>query len=263
MDSPKTISTIAELESIAQDVNNRFGEVAWWRGHAVYNWELKAKIFRKPYSDVKNKNMYMNHFQARALCMSGSGKRPDNDFEWLCLAQHSGLPTRLLDWSESPLTALYFALHPDSYEKEKLEDSDGCLWALSPTQLNIKFSNENDPANAQHGLVAVEQSVIEDMVGVGFGKKTKMPHPKLVALQPWESNNRLIAQTGRFTIHDTNDSIKDIDCKLETCEQIVIPQGAKKSLRATLRALGVHRWNIFPDLDNLAKGLIEDILEVD
>jgi len=56
---------------------------------------------------------------------------PKDEWDWIFLMQHYRAPTRLLDWSESPLVALYFAL------VDKLqEDSDGALWCMDPIALN-------------------------------------------------------------------------------------------------------------------------------
>lgn len=57
---------------------------------------------------------------------------------WLTLMQHYGLPTRLLDWSESPLVALYFALSSDEDAK-----ADAAVWVLNPMKLNKKWVMEN------------------------------------------------------------------------------------------------------------------------
>ena len=54
-------------------------------------------------------------------------------WEWLALAQHHGLPTRLLDWSKSPYLALHFATY-----KASLMTRDSVIWVIDP----LRFSNE-------------------------------------------------------------------------------------------------------------------------
>src|SRR5690606_36926394 len=57
--------------------------------------------------------------------------QPRDDWEWLFLMQHYGVPTRLLDWTDSPLVALFFAV----YNVDR-DDRDASLWVLLPAALN-------------------------------------------------------------------------------------------------------------------------------
>ena len=56
---------------------------------------------------------------------------PASEWEWMFLMRHHNMPSRLLDWTENPLVALYFSVRP----KENTND-DGVLWCLLPTRLN-------------------------------------------------------------------------------------------------------------------------------
>ncbi len=60
---------------------------------------------------------------------------PSDDLELLFLMQHHGMPTRLLDWSENPYAALFFAVVEGNHE-ENPEDS--AVWVLDPVALNRK-----------------------------------------------------------------------------------------------------------------------------
>jgi hypothetical protein len=129
-----TLSDLTGVVAAAQEIQRLFNnETPWWRGHANVGWRLEAQVHRqnlehpepRPYDEPS----LIGHFVSRAPSRS---HRPcpdaDDYFGWLFLAQHYGLPTRLLDWSENPLVAAYFAV-------QDLDD-DGCVWALSPTGLN-------------------------------------------------------------------------------------------------------------------------------
>ncbi|MCB5383968.1 FRG domain-containing protein [Blautia glucerasea] len=64
--------------------------------------------------------------------LNSEAPQPYDRASWLTMMQHYGLPTRLLDWSESPLVALYFAL------SEKKDDIDAAVWIMNPMKLNKK-----------------------------------------------------------------------------------------------------------------------------
>lgn len=102
----------------------KFGSRIWYRGHARLEWALNPGIFR----GNKPERVMYNHFQRR---VPEHRHAHQTVFEWLCLMQHYGLPTRLLDWSESVLSALYFVVGNDEHF-----DTDGLLIVLDANRLN-------------------------------------------------------------------------------------------------------------------------------
>jgi hypothetical protein len=268
-DGKNKIDSLASLEKVVIDLGNEFGEEAmWWRGQALVYWPLKPKVYRDPPKKDGQKNTkyvehaLINHFQMRALGRLGHRPRPWSDLEWMFLAQHYGLPTRLLDWTENPLIALYFALFDESHENDIVES---CLWALSPTKLNEYESNPGNPNEAQKGLIYSNESVVQAMVMEAFGVKCKTiikttrirrsAMPKVIALASGDNDERIVAQSGHFTIHRCDSALEDFELKDKYLRKFIIPKEAKETLQQRLQQMGIRRWNLFPDLQSLAVGL--------
>lgn len=270
------ICSIAALERIFEifSPEAESTEIAWWRGHAKSNWHLVPKLYRTPSKDFhKRENFYLNHFQGRALPFEPHQLLPKDKMEWICLGQHFGLPTRLQDWSESPLVALYFALHPEiqckpsdvQCQAKEYEDADACLWRLYPSKLNEETSQKANPKKPVQGLLAIDSERAQTMANRAFGvvatneneMEIESTLPEILALQPWESNARIVAQQGRFTIHRTPEDMQKLVGE-GILKQFVIARELKEPLRAALKTFGIRRWNIYPDLEGLARGLAEE-----
>jgi FRG domain len=109
-----------------------FNEI-WWRGHACARWELLPSVHRPLYRNFESHLAlsFMRRAKTRHIApLPAEDAWPD----WLFLMQHYGLPTRLLDWTRSPLTAAVFAV-------ESHRDEPGAIWALSPFQWNYYANN--------------------------------------------------------------------------------------------------------------------------
>ena len=79
--------------------------------------------------------------------------------------------------------------------------------------------------------------------------------PQVVALETFEIDERIVAQSGRFTLHSCEQAIESLDDKDQYLRKFLIPAGSKPTIRQRLKDLGIQRWSIFPDLQALALGL--------
>ena len=89
----------------------------------------------RAFLQLEHERSLINVFKQNAVQFIA--ERPQSEWEWLFLARHHSVPTRLLDWTESPLIGLYFATHSLN-EVGKNDEKDGSLWVLFPTKLNEK-----------------------------------------------------------------------------------------------------------------------------
>jgi hypothetical protein len=79
--------------------------------------------------------------------------------------------------------------------------------------------------------------------------------PQFVALETFEIDERIVAQSGRFTLHSCEQAIESLNDKNQYLRKFLIPTSLKPMIRQRLKDLGIQRWSLFPDLQALATGL--------
>jgi len=180
---------------------------------------------------------------------------PDRSYvdQWLFLAQHVGLPTRLLDWTESSLVGLYFAL----------QEEIPIVWMLNPFELN-RLSTPNDKLKETYNIHAITWFTHPDKNVINIGSESinaawearpsriKLP----VAIRPTNVHTRMTAQKSCFTVHG---EAKESLCVLlegkDILKKYIIDDKNSEKMLDELRQSGISERTLFPDHDGLAKDL--------
>lgn len=133
MNNTYKITKIEEIAEIGKTLIH-----SWFRGQSQI-WDLKPRIFRDEFLEMRPdiEFILVEEFKKRSPPFLDG--LPTSNLDWLFLMQHHGLPTRLLDWTESPLIALYFAV-------SKHEKKPGELWALNPDAMDKQGNDIGLPA---------------------------------------------------------------------------------------------------------------------
>lgn len=213
----------------------------WFRGHSVERWELVPSLARKR-AHLKAEAALRKRFIQNAI--PHLDRTPTEEWEWMFMMQHHRAPTRLLDWSESPLTALYFAVEDDKHLK-----SDGAVWCLDPVALNVEagiksfaFDHEIPSFGIDDVLNSYQPSLVD--------KSPAVMSP--VAIMGPRNTTRMAAQLGVFTInHRLHTPIEAIGARAHAWRWLV-PAAAKKDIRRELALLGFTALTLFPELDRVA-----------
>jgi hypothetical protein len=220
------------------------GQTRWYRGQANYAWDLQPRVARNRGFLEAEVDM-LKHFRRDAS--PRVQERPLTSWDWIFLAQHYGLPTRLLDWSENPLIGLYFAVEDDMGGEN--EPVDGALFELDPAGLN-KASYPKAPR-----VIMFDE---DDFLTNYLPEAPKGPRQGPIAAVAARYFDRIIAQAGTFTVnHSEHIDLETVDGGAYVY-RIRIPATAKPYIAAELSDMNINGSTVYPDLAHLAdhvKGL--------
>jgi len=219
----------------------------WYRGSTNRTYSLVPSLGRRPFA-LEHETALINAFKQNAIQFVD--ERPQSEWEWLFIARHHAVPTRLLDWTESPLIGLYFAVNGvDTLTRN--DSRDGALWLLLPVQLNQKagiiLTNplglpifEGDDPHLRNYLPSVMASE----------RTTRLTPAAGIAIR---HSKRMQAQFSVFTVTHRD------QCPIESLGdgrhigRYIIPASAKARIRRQLEALRIDELSVFPELDNVAR----------
>lgn len=231
--SGETVETLADFVRLVVDYfpNNRW----LFRGQGKISDRLLPMAGRKKFfqaDQIKGRDADIARFRKWVhQSVAFSTDLPNNEFEQLAYAQHNGLATRLLDWTLNAAVALYFAT-----EDQESKPDGGVFFLRHPQELDE------------------EASSIKDCT-------------ELKMYQPRPITQRVIAQDSVFTIHPRrNEPLKWKPISFRKLENgqlepdgnllaVRVPGKRKRVLQEQLRAIGVLRRSLFPDIEGLSKSM--------
>lgn len=214
--SENRIKTIEEFHSFLRQQ---------WDGHPIYrgesntSYELKSKYGRymnyNEKNDLDSEKHTLNEFKKRAIPYLEN--LPQNEWEWIALAQHHGLPTRFLDWTYNPLIAAFFACHHK-------HDGDSVIYVMQ--QYKIDHHEETIPP------LEIECDYLFD---------------------PPHSSVRFTAQQGLFVVQSTPEE----EFSHETLQRWILDESLLIELNGVLMSYGISESQVFPGLDSVCKDIVE------
>ena len=248
---PEFIELVAEIETRWSPKEEPWG--LWYRGHRKAYWTLLPKLYRDSKSrDREEDDEIREDFIKRAPSLTD--RKPENSWEWYFLMQHYGAPTRLLDWTEGALIALYFAV------RENRGYHDAAVLMLDPWWLNkrvVRVAEVIPPGSP--GVSEKDKKRYRPWLPDQFDS-TKLRRELPVAIYPNYIDRRIVAQRSCFTIHGSRRaSLEELFRKKEDhLAKVVIPSYAVAKIVRQLEIAGITEATVFPDLEGLGRQVGND-----
>jgi hypothetical protein len=188
-----------------------------FRGQSDESWDLIPTCGRPDFNNIKD-DIVFKQWKRRAKYYLKNVNY--SEWELLAIAQHNGLPTRLLDWSQNPLIALFF-LCSENYDK------DGAFY-----------------------ITKIESNIIDETAYSPFDidKEIKI-------YQPSTSTSRIANQLGYFTVHKNPKMPMTKSNYNGYLEKYIVSAELKEEIIFMLNQFGVNYLTIYPDLEGLSKHL--------
>ncbi len=243
-------------ESSWDPMHGRFRSPYCFRGLPDWRYHRRTSLCRLGGDFAPLEDDLVRNFRKYAH----SSQSPGNSWwNWLAMAAHHGLPTRLLDWTFSPFVALHFAT-----EKYDLFHLDGVVWSINfielrrflPRALNELLEQEGASVFTAWVLDRYAQSLDE------FDQRaTESGEPCVIFFEPPSLDERIVNQSALFSMMSSpvlqlEDWLRDHERENpKLCRKIIIPASLKWEVRDKLDMANITERVIYPGLDGLTAWL--------
>ncbi len=236
--------------------------VLWFRGHSNTNYKLNSSLSRidRDRCIVRQfENNIYNSFINYGDIYCGMFSE-HKDWNILFFMQHYGLYTRLLDWTDSFITAVYFA------NSRRKKDEDACIWVIDPILLNrncIGLYDDKDKGYDIINLLTLDmlpsrinryKSYFEEDINI-----------KSFALVPRRNNERLVSQNGFFTVQGSDLIPLEEEYKNlidNGMYKIELPSTTYEDSMKFLKINGINYYSLYGGADGLCKYIKDELLEI-
>jgi hypothetical protein len=280
---PEGDSPLLSLLAWVRNQRRRQKGRLWFRGQPNADHELKLRpgAFRtckrngheEPWFAEDAECEMAIRFRNRARLLFEHAPDLEDWCGWLSLMQHYRVPTRLLDWTESPLAATWFAVYETL--NQTLLDSRGfkvsaALWVLNPSELNrrvigsdvipnLELQNLLESEAVRHGHRTRGRRAKPDLAELLSALvhpvflHNRPARPEVLAVNAPHVDRRMEVQRSMFTIHGDSTPLEEFADAHEFLTELTIPREMRREMSDELYQMGIGPATFFPDPEHLAE----------
>jgi len=230
-----------------------------FRGMDVAKWALDTSLQRLPKKPNTSTSLLENSL-IRTFRKYANAGAFDEKSEWyvLAVAQHNGLPTRVLDWTTSPLVAAHFACGDENYKKD-----DGIIWCLHAGILRDLNELNNKAAGSLRGVAWVYDTRLleKSFADLAVLDSSLGNNPLMLLWEPPSLDSRIASQSGLLSIMNSPEESQNAFLLKHSAVfpglalKIIIEANAKSEVRDMLDQNGISERTIYPGLPGLCSWL--------
>jgi hypothetical protein len=235
--------------------NDGFLSQLWYRGvNQEFEYQLPG-VYRRDFTeraeklrfgkpDKEDKRLRLECEMLEQFRSAGAMYlNSDNNVEIYFAAQHFGMPTRLLDWSANPLTALFFACVDEPMK-------DGFVYAMNAGMIIPSGATSRGTKKLPRSIMSMRHWFVSYAIGLSLWEKEENGYePHVLPVQPNAMPGRISQQSSCFTLH----MHRAPDVKNDTLITIRIDAKSKSEIRDELHRLNINQFTAYCDLDHLSK----------